>query len=127
MGLLIQTAIAALSLWIGAQFYLWVRYFEQGRLGIRPDRPAGVEGWLPIAGLMNLKSWLVPGYVPQIHPASAILLAAFLIVSLLLKKAFCSWICPIGTLSEALWRLALMLPGKPLRLPHWLDLPLESV
>lgn len=125
--LLVQATMAALSLWIGVQFYLWVRFFEQGGQSISPDRPAGVEGWLPIAGLMNLKSWLVTGHIPLIHPAAAILLAAFLIVSLVLKKAFCSWICPIGALSEMLWRLGLVWPGKSLRLPRWLDLPLRGV
>ncbi|WP_404854043.1 4Fe-4S binding protein, partial [Escherichia coli] len=28
-----------------------------------------------------------------------LLLVAFIVISLLLKKAFCSWLCPVGTLS----------------------------
>ena len=51
---------------------------------------------LPIAGLMNLKYLLVAGSMPAIHPASWFPLASFLAISLLLRKAFCSWLCPVG-------------------------------
>ena len=42
----------------GAKFYFWVRQFEVGVIDTNLRRPPGVEGWLPIAGLMNLKYWL---------------------------------------------------------------------
>ena len=51
-----QMAFLALNLWIGAQFYLFVRYYETGGRSPWAARPPGVEGWLPIASLMNLKS-----------------------------------------------------------------------
>jgi hypothetical protein len=95
----------ALSGWLGIQFYLWVRFYERGGQGLYLSRPAGVEGWLPIAGLMNFKSFLVTGRVPSIHPAAMFLFMAFLLMSLLLKKSFCSWLCPVGTFSEYLWKL----------------------
>lgn len=117
-----QTAFAALNVWIGAQFYLWVRHLESGGTTPAVSRPPGVEGWLPIAALMNLKAWLVTGRVPWIHPAGMFLLVAFLAISLLLKKAFCSWLCPIGTISEILWKV-----GKTLAPPRWLDVPLRGL
>jgi polyferredoxin len=43
------------------------------------------------------------------------------------KKAFCSWLCPIGTLSESLWMLGRKLFGKNPGLPRWLDYPLRSL
>jgi len=51
----IQWAFVALNGWVGLQFFHWVRYFERGGEGPCVSRPAGVEGWLPIAGLMNTK------------------------------------------------------------------------
>src|SRR5579872_2125432 len=73
----VQLAFLALNGWIGAQFFLWARQFESpGRLAV--NRPPGVEGWLPIAGLMNLKYFAVTGRVPAIHPAAMFLLMAFL-------------------------------------------------
>ena len=51
----VQLAFFALNAWIGVQFYLFVRYYETGGRSIWAARPPGVEGWLPIASLMNLK------------------------------------------------------------------------
>lgn len=122
-----QLAFVALNLWIGAEFYLFVRYWETGGQTRLVARPAGVEGWLPIAGLMNLKAWLETGRVPLIHPAAAVLLAAFLLICWLFRKSFCSWLCPIGTLSEYLWRAGRAVFGRNIRVPKWLDLPLRSL
>lgn len=124
---LVQWAFAALNGWLGLQFFLWVRWFERGGRGLEVSRPAGVEGWLPIAGLMNLKYLVVTGRVPAIHAAALFLLIAFLLISLLLKKAFCSWLCPVGTLSEALWKAGRRIFGRNLRLPHWLDVGLRGL
>src|SRR5579859_1214567 len=49
-----QIAFLLLNVWLGVQFYFWVRQFEVAGSQISIARPAGVEGWLPIAGLMNL-------------------------------------------------------------------------
>lgn len=123
----VQGVFVALNVWIGAQFYFWVRYFERGGHAMYVSRPVGVEGWLPIAGLMNLKYFLVTGDVPMIHPAAMILLIAFLAISVLMKKAFCSWLCPIGTLSESLWKLGRKIVRKNVRPAKWLDIPLRGL
>jgi len=125
--LAVQLAFVALNLWLGVQFYLWVRYFETGGATRWVTRPAGVEGWLPIAGLMNLKYFLLTGRVPPIHPAAMFLLVAFLSMSVLLKKAFCSWLCPVGTLSEWLWQLGRKIFKTNLVIPRWVDIPLRGL
>jgi polyferredoxin len=122
-----QGVFLLLNAWIGLQFFLWVRWFEVGGQGMPVSRPAGVEGWLPIAGLMNLKYLLVTGHVPAIHPAAMFLLVAFLLISLVLKKAFCAWLCPVGTLSEYLWKIGRKFFGFNLTVPRWLDLPLRGL
>ena len=124
---IVQFSFLALNGWIALQFYLWVRYFERGGTGLYLPRPAGVEGWLPIAGLMNTKYLLLTGNVPPIHPAAMFLFLAFVLMSLLLKKAFCSWLCPVGTFSEYLWKLGRRLLGRNLRIPKWADLPLRAL
>lgn len=92
------------------------------------SRPAGVEGWLPIAALMNLKALVLTGEVPAMHGAGMFLLIAFLASTLLMKKAFCSWLCPVGTLSEALWKAGRsILGGRNLLLPRWADIPLRAL
>lgn len=78
-----------------------MRYYETAGSTTFITRPGGIEGWLPIAGLMNLKYSLATGQLPSVHAAAMLLLVAFYRhQSLLLKKAFCSWLCPVGTLSE---------------------------
>ena len=120
-----QGAFLVLNLWLGAKFYFWVRQFETGAIDVNLHRPAGVEGWLPIAGLMNLKYWILSGEIPGVHPAALFLLITFLSMSFLLRKAFCSWLCPVGTISEYLWRAGKKIFRRNFQLPRWLDLPLR--
>jgi polyferredoxin len=124
---LVQALFVALNCWIAVQFYLWVRYFERGGHGFYVSRPAGVEGWLPIAGLMNSVYLLRTGNIPAIHAAAMFLFLAFVLMSLLLKKAFCSWLCPVGTFSEALWKVGRIIFGRNLRMPRWLDIPFRGL
>ena len=123
----VQGAFAILNAWLGVQFYLWVRYFERGGKGLYVPRPSGVEGWLPIAGLMNTKFFFSTGRVPAIHPAAMFLFMAFILMSLLFKKTFCSWLCPVGALSEQLWIAGQKLFGRTFRLPRWVDIPLRGL
>ena len=127
LRLISQLSFLLLNIWIGVQFYLWVRFYETGATSGIVSRPAGVEGWLPIAGLMNLKYLLLTGSMPIVHPASLVLLASFLVICLLLRKAFCSWLCPIGTISEYLWKLGRRTFRRNFALPRWADLILRSL
>ena len=122
-----QVAFLILNLWLGAKFYFWVRQFELGNAAKSLQRPPGVEGWLPIAGLMNLKYWILSGQIPRVHPAAMFLLIAFLSMAFLFRKAFCSWLCPVGTISEYLWRAGQKVFGRNLYLPRWIDLPLRGL
>jgi polyferredoxin len=123
----VQGAFVVLNAWLGLQFLLWVRFYENGGAGLEVARPAGVEGWLPIAGLMNLKYTLTTGKIPPVHPAAMFLFAAFLLMSVLLKKAFCSWLCPVGTFSEMLSAAGRKIFGRNFHLHKWVDIPLRSL
>ena len=122
-----QLLFLALNIWIGADFYRFVRFYETGGRTAAVSRPPGVEGWLPIASLMSLKIWLAIGALPQLHPAGMFLLLSFLAMSWLFRKSFCSWLCPVGTLSEYLWRFGKRIFGRNFRLPRPLDVPLRSL
>jgi polyferredoxin len=123
----VQIAFILLNLWIGARFVLFVRYYESGGTTVYVPRPPGVEGWLPIAALMNLKYLLLTGDMPVVHPAGMFLLVAFLSISVLFRKAFCSWLCPIGTISEWLWKGGEVIFGRTLRIWRWVDVPLRGL
>ena len=119
----VQALFLALNVWLGIEFYRFVRYYETAGQTSWAQRPPGVEGWLPIAGLMNLKAWLLTGHLPLVHPAGLFLLVAFLAISFLFRKSFCSWLCPIGTISEMLWHTV----RRNFRLPRWADIPLRGL
>lgn len=122
-----QLLFFALNAWIGVEFYLFVRYYETGGHSMWAGRPPGVEGWLPIASLMNLKVLVASGEMPRLHPAGMFLLLAFLAASWIFRKSFCGWLCPVGAVSEYLWRLGRQTFGRNFRLPRKLDVALRSL
>ena len=123
----IQLAFALLCIWIGIEFYFFVRWgMSDGQAAFFP-RPPGVEGFLPISALISLVYWIQSGIVNEIHPSGLFILIGILGVSIAMKKSFCSWLCPIGTLSEGLWMFGRKLFGRNIVLPRWLDYPLRSL
>ena len=122
-----QAAFLSLNVWIGVEFYRFVRFYETGGRSTWAGRPPGVEGWLPIAALMNLKVLLLTGQVPTLHPAGMFLLLAFLAASWIFRKSFCGWLCPVGAISEYLWRIGRRLFRRNFRIPRPVDIALRSL
>ena len=122
-----QVFFLILNLWIGLQFYLFVRWAETGGRTPALSRPAGVEGWLPIEGMMQFKYTILTGRLPALHPAAFFLFSAFALSSLLFRKSFCGWLCPIGTVSEYLWKSGRRIFGRNFSFPKWLDHPLRCL
>jgi polyferredoxin len=56
-----------------------------------------------------------------------VLAAVFRLSSVLLKKAFCSWLCPVGTISEYLWKFGRRMFHRNIAISRWLDIPLRSL
>lgn len=112
-------------IFIGVQFGLFVRHFEHKGQTNFFARPPGVEGFLPIGALVSLKSWLLTGLFDHVHPAALVLFLTFLAMALLAKKSFCSFLCPVGTLSEGAWKLGHRMFGRNFRVWPWLDLVLR--
>ena len=123
----IQAAFVLLCIWIGIEFSLFVRWGTSAGTTPYYSRPPGVEGFLPISAMISLKYFLQTHIINEIHPSGLLIFIAIAAVGLLLKKAFCSWLCPIGTLSESLWMLGRRLLGKNITVTKWLDYPLRSL
>jgi len=122
----VQVLFAMAVVYIGITFVIFVNQVVYNSLpGV--NRPAGVEAFLPISALVGLKVWILTGAFDQIHPAGLVILLAAISVSFLLKRTFCSWICPIGTLSEGLAKIGKIVFGRNLRIPKWLDYLLRSL
>jgi polyferredoxin len=124
---LVQVCFALLLLYIGVQFIRFVNYYNDFGFSSPVARPAGVEGFLPISALVALKAWISTGVFDKIHPAGLIIFLAILTISLLVKKSFCSWLCPIGTLSEGLAKIGRFFFGRNFHVPKVLDYILRSL
>ncbi len=122
----VQLAFLLFTLYIGYEFYQFVLHFKSpGHPFV--ERPSSVDAFLPISGLMSLKYFLSTGIVEPIHPAAFVMFVAILAVSSLMKKGFCGWICPIGTLSQYFWMGGRKLFGRNFRMANYADTALRSM
>ncbi len=122
---------ASLAFWlvltvaVAAAFVGWVRQVERGF--VTADRPGGVEAFLPLSALLSLRHLWETGAISPVRPAGFAIFLAVAATGVLLKRAFCSWVCPVGAISEALAALSRRLFRRKLALPKWLDYPLRSL
>jgi polyferredoxin len=123
---LVQFGFLTITVWIGVEFLLFVHQLERGQ-NLTVSRPPGVEAFLPISALISLKYWLLTGIFNHVHPSALVLLLIVLATAFLFKKGFCSWVCPVGLLSEYLAKIHAFIFDRPRSLPRWLDYPLRSL
>ncbi len=125
--LAMQIAFALLCIWIGVEFHFFIQHLETAGQAGSSYRPPGVDGFLPISSLMSLYYLLLSGDIHMYHPAGLFILAGIILVSLAFGKAFCSWLCPVGFLSERLGDLGEKILRRRLTPPAWLDWPLRML
>jgi len=124
---IVQTVFALLCIWIGVEFYQFIHYLESNGAAAFSSRPPGVDGFLPISSFMSFYLFLVKGEIHSAHPAGFFIFFAIILVSLVFGKAFCSWLCPVGFLSELIGDFGKKFFRKDLKLPKFLDYPLRSL
>ncbi len=118
--LFVKGAFLLLFIWLVIRllaFASWAR--GQGPFVPRPESVAGI---LPIGHFTSFFAWLKGGGWDTLLPAGLVIILAALTTSLLLKRGFCGWVCPVGTVWEAAASLGKRLAGRDYRLPAWLDL-----
>lgn len=122
---IVQAGFLLTILLMGWQFWKFVHGLEAGQ--VVGTRPPGVEGFLPIAALLSLRHLFSTGEVHPVHPAGLVILLLVLALGVLAKRAFCSWVCPVGTISEGLAAFSFRLFRRKLKLPRFIDIPLRSL
>jgi len=122
----VQIGFLLLTILIGLQFYHFVRHFESAGYP-SVQRPPSVDAFLPIGGLMAVKYFLLTGIIDPVHPSGFVMFVAIVGVSLLVKKGFCGWICPIGTISQYAWMAGEKVSGKIHTFGKFTDLSLRSL
>ena len=130
----VQWGIFLFLLYAGYRFYFFVEHFLTQRMvlqgtgySILDSRAPSIEGFLPIGALMSLKLWVSEGIFDSIHPAALVIFVAALLLAVVMKKGFCGWICPVGAVSDAVWKLGKRLFGKNFIIPRYADYCLRSV
>jgi polyferredoxin len=122
----VQALFFFIVLVVGYRFASFVGVLETGMIpGF--ERPPGVEAFLPISALVSLKHLLLTGSINEVHPSALIIFLMALFTTFLVKKGFCAWICPIGTVSELLNRLSLKVFTKSVKVVRPLDYLLRSL
>lgn len=127
----IQSLFVILCLWIGFEFYRFVEFLESGGSAVFYERPLGVEAFLPISALMSVYYFVLSGVIHNAHPAGFFILLGVIAISFVFGKSFCSWVCPIGFLSELIGdfgeKVSLKLFKRRIKMPAVLDYPLRSL
>ncbi len=127
LRILMQSSFLFFMIWLGFCFYRFVQTVNSGLAGSSVVRPDGIEGFLPISGFLGTVFWAKTGEINSIHPAAVTIFVTVILVSLLLRRSFCSWICPIAAISEWSWKGGFRLLRSNYRLPVWLDCALRSL
>ncbi|WP_298444888.1 4Fe-4S binding protein [uncultured Ferrimonas sp.] len=111
---------------VGLQYVAYHTLLLNGYGGylIRPDV---VDGFLPIAGGIEIKAILTLGLWDGAHPAAAVMLFTVLLSGVLCKRAFCGWACPLGLGGTYLYRLRKKVIRGDALPPAWLDWPLRML
>lgn len=107
-----------ISILIGVEFYFFIESINSDRFY---PRPPGVDAYLPISSLMNIKYFFGYGDIHMAHPAGFFIILSAITVSFIFPKSFCSWVCPFGFLSEVLIFLRRILIFKDFKINRYLD------
>lgn len=122
-----QAFFAVMCVWIGIEFYFFAKYLESGGSISFSSRPAGAEGFLPISSMMSLYYFILTGEIHSAHPAGLFIFIAIIAMSFVFGKSFCSWVCPVGFISEMVGDFSEKLFKRKMILPRFLDYPLRGL
>ena len=123
--LAVQCVFAGLSIAAGWRFLAFLAW-AGGASDVFVPKPAGVEGFLPLAALIGLKHLLLTSTYDPVHPAGLTIFLAALATAFLCRKGFCGFLCPVGLASDQLGTLGRKL-GVARSLPRLLDGILGSI
>ncbi|MHB9004508.1 MAG: 4Fe-4S binding protein [Coriobacteriia bacterium] len=92
------------------------------------SRPEAVAGLLPVGHFTSFFAWVKGGGWDMLLPAGLVIILGAIAISILFKRGFCGWICPLGTVWESAALIGRkLLGGRNLRLPMWLDIAGRSL
>jgi hypothetical protein len=123
----IQSAFVAFAFYIGLQHYI---------VGGGPSGAPSLCAFCPFGAVETFWSWITTGaFLRTTNTANLVIMVAVLATALLMGRAFCGWMCPLGAVQEWIARLGSRLTGGnakkrkkgmiPVDLPPVVDKPLR--
>ncbi|WP_142413874.1 4Fe-4S binding protein [Hathewaya massiliensis] len=111
--------------WIIATFFLIfapvVGYMHQIKGG-GPSGAPSVDALCPFGGVETLFSLIKDGtYIKKIAPSSLIILICVIVLTILLGRVFCGYICPLGTIQTLINKLARRFKIKQIKVNEKMD------
>ncbi len=99
---------------------------EKTGLSIPLLSTASLHAICPFGGVVTVWQFLTTGtFIQKIHESSLILMSAVLLLSLVFGPVFCGWVCPLGSIQEAIGKLGKRLLKK--RYNHMLPERVDKV
>ena len=122
-----QAAFVAFAFYIGLQHFI---------VGGGPSGAPSLCAFCPFGAVETFWSWITTGsFLRTTNTANLVIMAAVLATALLMGRAFCGWMCPLGAVQEWIARLGRRLTGGnakkrkkgmiPVELPPVVDKPLR--
>lgn len=122
---LVRGGFLAFFAYLAARLWMFYRWAEG--VGPHVSRPEAVAGLIPVGAFTSLFAWIKTGIWDTVMPAGLVIILGALIVSVLFKRAFCGWICPVGTVFHGFAWGGRKVLGKNIRAPRKLDLALRGL
>ncbi len=118
---------AFLAFFVYSCWQLW-RYYQWALGSAGPvRRPEATAGFVPLGAIMSISTWVKSGVFDPVLPAAVVIVLAAVAMSLLLKRGFCGWVCPVGTVASAVaWVGRLFSGGRPRRVNRTVDYVLRT-
>jgi polyferredoxin len=117
-----------LAFFILMMIQLWL--FARWALGLSETyvpRPNAVAGFVPIGAYLSLFTWLKSGVWETVIPAGRVIVIAAILMSVLLKRGFCGWVCPVGAFFQIPANLGRRLrKNRELKVNKWVDYALRG-
>lgn len=86
------------------------------------------EAWCPFGGIEGLYNYFTEGSLPcSLGVSNFYILAAVLVMTITVRRAFCGYMCPVGTASDWVRRLGAHLGARELTVPRGLDRALSLI
>jgi len=83
---------------------------------------ANAEAWCPLGGVEGLSTYLREGnLICSLGVSNFYILAGVLAMALLVRRAFCGYLCPIGTISDWIRAVGRRLGIPAVAIPAWAD------